>query len=120
MEKSLRGTVAFCLWKVGFILITDILITSVGHYIHISNAWSYGNVRVPCWEGVQRVLHVVLFLPKNCPVMFLMASGLCVTGPSVWGQRDSYLWAPEPVQTAFPEAGAAGSLTNPPSAVPNP
>lgn len=90
MEKSLRGTLAFCLWKVGFILITDILITSVGHYIHISNAWSYGNVRVPCWEWVQRVLHVVLFLPKNCPVMFLMASGLCVTGPSVWGQRDSY------------------------------
>lgn len=85
MEKSLRGTVAFCLWEVDFILITDILITSVEHYIHISNAWSYGYVRVPCWEVAQRVLHVVLFLPKNCPVMFLMASG-----PSVWGQRDSY------------------------------
>lgn len=80
----------FCLWEVGFILITDILITSLEHSINISNTRSYGNVRVPCWKGVQRVLHVVLFLLKNCPMVFLMASGLCGTGPSVWEQRDSY------------------------------
>lgn len=79
----------------------------------------------------------VFFFLKNDPAVFLVASGLCGIGPSVWSGLDwgahnlpflgflckhsfieSLPWIPEPVviSGALPETGAVGSITNPPAA----